>query len=83
MEEVHADPENTSMTVFAMALFNAFFNITGQPAISLPLEVSSTGLPIGVHFVGGPWPEDALIRLAAQLAVNYPWSQRTVGPELT
>lgn len=83
MEEVHADPENTSMTVFAMALFNAFFNITGQPAISLPLEMSSTGLPIGVHFIGGPWQEDALIRLAAQLEVNYPWSQRTVGPELT
>ena len=83
MEEVHADPENTSMTVFAMALFNAFFNITGQPAISLPLEMSSTGLPIGVHFVGGPWQEDTLIRLAAQLEVTYPWSQRTAGLTLT
>jgi amidase len=77
MEQVHADPESTNLTVFAMALFNAFFNITGQPAVSLPLEMSSTGLPIGVQLVGGPWQEDALVRLAAQLEVAHPWAQRS------
>jgi amidase len=76
LQEVHADPENTSMTVFQMALFNAFFNITGQPAISLPLETSSTGLPIGVQLVGGPWQEDLLVRLAAQLELAHPWAAR-------
>jgi amidase len=76
LEEVHADPENTSMTVFQMALFNAFFNITGQPAISLPLEQSTTGLPIGVQLVAGPWQEDLLVRLAGQLELASPWAQR-------
>jgi amidase len=76
LAEVHADPENTSMTVFQMALFNAFFNITGQPAISLPLEQSTTGLPIGVQLVAGPWQEALLVRLAAQLEVAQPWDQR-------
>jgi amidase len=76
LEEVHADPENTSMTVFQMAIFNAFFNITGQPAISLPLEQSTTGLPIGLQLVGGPWQEDLLVRLAGQLELAHPWAQR-------
>jgi amidase len=81
LEEVHADPENTSFTVFQMAIFNAFFNITGQPAISLPLEQSTTGLPIGVQLVGGPWQEDLLVRLARQLELAHPWAQRV--PDLT
>lgn len=76
LEEVHATPDATSMTVFAMAVFNAFFNITGQPAVSLPLQMSSTGLPIGVQLVGGPWQESALVRLAAQLEAASPWSDR-------
>jgi amidase len=76
LEEVHGDPESTSMTVFQMAVFNAFFNITGQPAISLPLEQSTSGLPIGMQLVGGPWQEDLLVRLASQLELAHPWAQR-------
>jgi amidase len=64
------------MTVFQMAVFNAFFNITGQPAISLPLEQSTSGLPIGMQLVGGPWQEDLLVRLASQLELAHPWAQR-------
>jgi amidase len=76
LAEVHATPDAPSMTVFAMAVFNAFFNVTGQPAVSLPLQVSSGGLPIGVQLVGGPWQEDVLVRLAAQLEQAHPWADR-------
>ena len=47
--------------------FTAQFNVTGQPAISLPLHWTSDGLPIGVQLVAAPGREDVLIRLAAQL----------------
>ena len=57
--------------------FTAPFNITGQPAISLPLQVSpSTGLPIGMQFVAAPAREDVLVRLAAQLEVAASWADR-------
>jgi amidase len=59
-----------------MAGFTAAFNITGQPAISLPLHWSEAGLPVGVQFVGGPWQESLLVRLAAQLEEASPWSER-------
>ncbi len=76
LEQVHADPANTNFTVFQMAVFNAFFNITGQPAISLPLHLSDGGLPMGVQLVGGPWQESLLLRLAAQLEAAHPWASR-------
>ena len=76
LEEVHANPEAPSLTVFQMAVFNAFFNVSGQPGISLPLHVSTQGLPVGVQLVGGPWQEDVLIRLASQLEAAHPWADR-------
>lgn len=76
LSEVHRTPDVASLTVFQMAVFNAFFNITGQPAISLPMHVSPAGLPVGVQLVGAPWREDVLVRLAAQLENAHPWSQR-------
>ena len=56
--------------------YTAQFNMTGQPAISLPLHMSADGLPMGVQFVGAPYREDLLLRLAAQLETAAPWSQR-------
>jgi amidase len=56
--------------------FTPLFNITGQPAVSLPLAWSESGLPIGVQIVGGPWEEAGLIRLAAQLEAAVPWRSR-------
>jgi len=56
--------------------YTAQFNMTGQPAISLPLHMSKSGLPMGVQFVGAPYREDVLIRLAAQLEAAAPWSAR-------
>lgn len=57
--------------------FTAFFNMAGQPAISLPLHWSDEGLPVGVQLGAAYGREDLLIRLAAQLEQAKPWSQRT------
>jgi amidase len=54
----------------------AFFNITGQPAISLPLFWNSSNLPIGVQLVADFGREDLLIRVAAQLEQARPWKDR-------
>lgn len=60
--------------------FVAPFNITGQPAISLPLHVSETGLPIGVQFVAASYREDLLLQIAAELETAMPWSTAPVIP---
>ena len=73
---VKADPGNPSATVFAMIVFTAPFNINGLPAISLPLYQASSGLPVGVQFVERPFNDAGLIRLAAQIEVAAPWSDR-------
>jgi amidase len=52
------------------------FNISGQPAISLPLGWSVDGLPIGVQLVGRPFDEALLISLAAQIERAAPWRSR-------
>jgi amidase len=52
------------------------FNVTGQPAISLPLHWSAGGLPVGVQLVAGVGREDLLIRVAAQLETAMPWAGR-------
>jgi amidase/aspartyl-tRNA(Asn)/glutamyl-tRNA(Gln) amidotransferase subunit A len=52
------------------------YNCTGQPAISLPLGVDSSGLPIGVQLVGPPQREDVILGLAAQLERARPWIDR-------
>ena len=52
------------------------FNVTGQPAISLPVHWSAEGLPIGVQVVAAIGREDLLIRVAAQLEAAMPWEGR-------
>jgi amidase len=60
--------------------FTPVWNVTGQPAISLPLHQSEGGLPIGVQFVGPPAGEELLLSLSAQLEEAQPWANRR--PEL-
>src|SRR5271166_2432228 len=52
--------------------FTPQFNVTGQPAMSLPPAASASGLPIGVHFVAAPGREDLLARLASQIEEAEP-----------
>ncbi|MFY9587726.1 MAG: amidase family protein, partial [Actinomycetota bacterium] len=58
------------------AVFTSTFNATGQPAISLPLAMSSDGLPVGVQLVAAYGREDVLIRVASQIEQAAPWRAR-------
>jgi amidase len=60
----------------AFVPFTPSFNTSGQPAISLPLHWSESGLPIGVQLVAAYGREDLLIQVASQLEVAQPWAQR-------
>ncbi len=56
--------------------FTAVYNLTGQPAVSLPLFCNDAGLPIGVMLVGRPAAEATLLSLSAQLEAACPWRDR-------
>ncbi|HVT21349.1 MAG TPA: amidase [Mycobacteriales bacterium] len=56
--------------------FTAPYNMSGQPAVTVPLFCDDAGLPIGVQLVGRPYGEEILLRLAAQLEEARPWSAR-------
>jgi len=56
--------------------FTAVANLTGLPAMSLPLHWSESGLPIGIHAIGPPGGDELLLRLAAQIEAARPWADR-------
>ncbi len=58
------------------AAFTALFNVTGQPAVSVPLYWTAGGLPIGTMLVGRPADECTLLALSAQLEQARPWARR-------
>ncbi|WP_231995777.1 amidase [Mycobacterium sp. 852002-51163_SCH5372311] len=70
------DPEHPTVPMRRGGQFAAFtppFNMSGQPAISLPLHRNADGLPIGIQLAAAYGAEDVLIRVAAQLEAAHPW----------
>jgi amidase len=56
--------------------YTAIANVTGLPAISLPLVHGEDGLPVGVQLFGRPAREDVLLQVATQVEQARPWAQR-------
>ncbi|WP_395297798.1 amidase [Kitasatospora hibisci] len=64
--------------LFDLSPFTAAFNVAGTPAMSVPVTADAgTGLPVGMQFAAGHGREGRLFRLAGQLELASPWSDRT------
>lgn len=72
-----ADPTAALLNCYPMAVFTSVFNVTGLPAISVPVHHDEpSGLPVGVQVVAGPWRDDLVFQVATQLEQALPWSTR-------
>ena len=65
--------------VFPYSPFCAVFNASGQPAASLPMAMSSTGLPIGLHLAAPFGADETLVALCAELEAAQPWGDLRPG----
>jgi amidase len=72
-EDVDGDPYAAFARQILFTPFTPVVNVTGQPAMSLPLHRTTDGLPVGVQLVGRPFAEATLVRLAAQIEAARPW----------
>ncbi len=75
-----AGPQQEGPRIASFIPYTAQFNMTGQPAVSLPLHWTPGGLPVGVQLVAAYGREDLLVRVASQLEQAAPWADR--HPEL-
>ncbi|MCG6658652.1 amidase [Halomonas campisalis] len=60
--------------------FTQLANLTGQPAMSLPLHITTDGLPVGVQVLGAMGDERRLLALAAQVEADTPWAHHLPCP---
>ena len=69
-------PDREGHRIQSFIPYTAQFNMTGQPAVSLPLHWTPDGLPVGVQLVAAFGREDLLVRVASQLEQAAPWADR-------
>lgn len=81
LASVADDPMRNSLRSIPYAAYTSPFNVTGQPAISLPLHRTADGLPIGVQLVAAYGREDLLFALAAQLEAEVTWNTPLDGTD--
>jgi amidase len=70
------EPEAEGPRIISFIPYTPQFNLTGQPALSLPLHWTPDGLPVGIQLVAAYGREDLLIRVASQVEEAAPWAQR-------
>ena len=73
------DPESMWTRSSAYSVCTGIFNLSGQPALSLPAGADERGMPVGVQFVADYAHEDLLLRLAGQLEAAAPWARIAPG----
>jgi amidase len=69
-------PQEEGRRIASFIPYTAQFNMTGQPAVSLPLHWTPDGLPVGIQLVAGYGREDTLVQVASQLERAAPWADR-------
>ncbi len=75
-ELVNNDVDAWMERAWRFAPFLEIFNVTGQPAMSVPLHIDQVGLPVGMHFVASVGNDAGLLQLARQLELAAPWKNR-------
>jgi amidase len=75
-EGADQEPIVALINCYPMAVFTSVWNVTGLPALSLPLHQAASGLPIGVQLAAGQWQEATLLQLGTQLEAAAPWRDR-------
>lgn len=76
LAEANTNWDGGRETEIKMISFTAVSNISGLPAISLPVHTSSSGMPVGAQLVGGPFGEWELLRVAAEVEQVSAWASR-------
>jgi amidase len=76
LDPVNVEPREFNRRQAKVFGYTPPYNMTGQPSLSLPMGMSSGGIPIGMMFTARIADEATLFRLAAQLEQARPWTQR-------
>ncbi len=75
-DEANEHPDGPRLTEQRTISFTAWVNVSGLPAISLPVHTAANGMPVGAQLVGGPFDEATLLRLASEVEPAFAWQDR-------